>query len=175
MNGPQLAVVYDRIRPDERMLFDALDAAGAEYEKVYAPQFHLEFGATRPSWRVVIERCVSQSRGHAVAAALESAGVHVINPSRVIDVCGNKLVTNSALARAGLPTPRTIVAFDPEEALKAVEAIGYPCVLKPVVGSWGRLLAKLNDRDAAEAVIEHKDTLGGYQHGTYYVQEFVEK
>ena len=175
MSQPLLAVVYDRIRPDEKMLFDALDATGVGYDKVFAPQFSLEFGAARPPWTVVIERCVSQSRGYAIAAALESAGVQVINPSRVIEVCGNKLVTNAALTRAGLPTPRTIVAFDPEEALRAVETIGYPCVLKPVVGSWGRLLAKINDRDAAEAVIEHKATLGGYQHGTYYVQEFIQK
>ena len=48
-------------------------------------------------------------------------------------------------------------------------------VLKPVVGSWGRLLAKINDRDAAEAMLEHKDTLGSYQHCVFYIQEYITK
>jgi len=48
-------------------------------------------------------------------------------------------------------------------------------VLKPLTGSWGRLLAKINDRDAAEALLEHKKTLGGYQHSIFYIQEFIEK
>src|SRR3989442_6455429 len=53
--------------------------------------------------------------------------------------------------------------------------MGFPVVLKPMVGSWGRLLAKINDRDAAEAVLEHKETLGSYQHGIFYIQEYVAK
>ena len=53
--------------------------------------------------------------------------------------------------------------------------MGYPVVLKPAVGSWGRLLAKVNDRDAAEALLEHKTTLGSYQHGIFYIQEYVDK
>jgi len=172
---PELAVVYDRIRPDEKMLFDALDAMGVEHERVYAPQLTVDFTSSRPEWRVVIERCVSQSRGHAVAATLAAFGVDVINPAAVIEACGNKVTTNALLAAAGIPAPRTGVAFDSEAAIKLVEDFGYPAVLKPPVGSWGRLLAKINDRDAAEAVFEHKETLGGYQHHTYYVQEFIAK
>ena len=44
-----------------------------------------------------------------------------------------------------------------------------------MVGSWGRLLARINDRDAAEAVLEHKETLGSYQHSIYYIQEYIKK
>jgi [lysine-biosynthesis-protein LysW]--L-2-aminoadipate ligase len=172
---PELAVVYDRVRPDEKMLFDVLDAMGVEHERVYAPQLTFDFQASRPGWKVVIERCVSQSRGHAVSATLEGFGIEVINPASVIEACGDKVTTNALLTRAGVPTPKTGVAFDAEGALKLVEEFGYPVVLKPPVGSWGRLLAKINDRDAAEAVIEHKETLGGYQHHVYYLQEFVEK
>ncbi|HKI54800.1 MAG TPA: RimK family alpha-L-glutamate ligase, partial [Anaerolineales bacterium] len=58
---------------------------------------------------------------------------------------------------------------------EAIEAFGYPVVLKPVVGSWGRLLAKINDRDAAEAVLEHKYTLGSVQHSVFYIQEYIKK
>jgi [lysine-biosynthesis-protein LysW]--L-2-aminoadipate ligase len=74
-----------------------------------------------------------------------------------------------------VPTPRTIIAFTPESAIEAIEEMGYPVVLKPAVGSWGRLLARVNDRDAAEALLEHKVTLGSFHHGAFYIQEYVEK
>ena len=99
----------------------------------------------------------------------------VINPAHVIELCGDKLATNARLHAAGVPTPRTGVAFDGEAALELIESIGYPVVLKPTVGSWGRMVSKLNDRDAAEAVIEHKEVLGGPQHGIFYVQELIHK
>ncbi|TME83670.1 MAG: RimK family alpha-L-glutamate ligase [Chloroflexi bacterium] len=76
---------------------------------------------------------------------------------------------------AGVPSPRTLIAFTPESALEAIETLGYPVVLKPAIGSWGRLLAKISDRDAAEALLEHKDTLGSYQHAIFYIQEYVDK
>ncbi|AFZ68223.1 lysine biosynthesis protein LysX [Deinococcus peraridilitoris] len=168
------AIIYDRVRPDEKMLFDALDARGIEYDKVYAPQLKLTFGQKVP-WKVALERCVSQSRGHAITSALEGFGVRVVNPSHVIELCGDKLATNARLALHGVPTPRTGVAFTPESALELIEEFGYPVVMKPTVGSWGRLLSKINDRDAAEAVLEHKEVLGGYQHQIFYVQELIRK
>lgn len=172
----ELAVLYDRIRPDEKMLFEALDALGVPYDKVYTPQLRVTFDdAGRMPWRVALERCVSQTRGHAVTRALEGLGVRVVNPSHVIELCGDKLATNAALARDGLPTPRTGVAFDGEAALQLIEEFGYPVVLKPTVGSWGRMVSRLNDRDAAEAIIEHKEVLGGPQHGVFYVQELIRK
>ncbi|GGM08401.1 lysine biosynthesis protein LysX [Deinococcus aerophilus] len=174
----ELAVLYDRIRPDEKMLFEALDALGVPYDKVYVPQLKLTFddaGRAQVPWKVALERCVSQTRGHAVTRALEGFGVRVINPAHVIELCGDKLATNARLHAAGLPTPRTGVAFDGDAALALIEDLGYPVVLKPTVGSWGRMVSRLNDRAAAEAVIEHKEVLGGPQHGIFYVQELIAK
>ncbi|GAA5439957.1 alpha-aminoadipate--LysW ligase LysX [Deinococcus caeni] len=173
-----LAVLYDRIRPDEKMLFEALDDLGVPYDKVYTPQLTVTFeeqGRAAVPWKVAIERCVSQSRGHGVTRALEGFGVKVINPAHVIELCGDKLATNAALHAHGLPTPRTGVAFDGDTALNLIESMGYPVVLKPTVGSWGRMVSRLNDRAAAEAVIEHKEVLGGPQHGIFYVQELINK
>ncbi|WP_293909610.1 lysine biosynthesis protein LysX [Deinococcus sp.] len=173
-----LAIIYDRVRPDEKMLFGALDTLGVPYDKVYAPHLKFTFdaaGAAQVPWKVALERCVSQSRGHAVTRALEAFGVRVINPSHVIELCGDKLATNARLFAAGLPTPRTGVAVDGEAALELIESMGYPVVIKPTVGSWGRMVSKVNDRDAAEAIIEHKEVLGGPQHGIFYVQELIRK
>ena len=91
------------------------------------------------------------------------------------ETCGDKLVTSAALHQAGVPQPKVWLAFTPEAALETIEEIGYPVVLKPVVGSWGRLLSKINDREAAEAVLEHKETLGSVQHSIFYIQEYIAK
>src|SRR5207248_8938703 len=98
-----------------------------------------------------------------------------VNPYRVAEVCGDKMNTTLELIRAGVPTPRVEIAFTPESALDAIERLGYPVVLKPVSGSWGRLLARVNDRDAAEALLEHQETLGSYQHHVHYIQEHIAK
>jgi [lysine-biosynthesis-protein LysW]---L-2-aminoadipate ligase len=171
----KLAVVYDRVREDEKMLWRAMDDLGVQYDKVYAPQLSFDFMGSKPEWDVVIERCVSQSRGYAIAASLEAWGVEVVNPSHVIANCGDKLVTNALLAKYQIPAPRTQVAFEADHALEVIEKMGYPVVMKPPVGSWGRLLSLIRDRDAAETVLEHKEVLGGYQHQIFYIQEIIDK
>jgi [lysine-biosynthesis-protein LysW]--L-2-aminoadipate ligase len=98
-----------------------------------------------------------------------------VNTSAVAATCGDKLMTSVALREHGVPQPEVRVAFTPESALVAIEEMGYPVVLKPAVGSWGRLLAKVNDRDAAEALLEHKTVLGSYHHSIFYIQRYVEK
>ncbi len=173
---PRIAVVYDRLRPEERMLFEAFERLGVAFDQVYAPHQAIVFGeAEEPRYDVVIERCLSQVRGQALSRIYTARGSTVINRPEVIDVCGDKLATNAALASAGVATPRTGVAFTVEAVLELCERFGYPIVLKPVVGSWGRMVSKLSDRDAVEAVLEHKEVLGGPQHKVFYVQEFVRK
>ncbi len=123
----------------------------------------------------VLLRCISHSRAFYLSRWLEHLGVPTVNPHRVVATCGDKFLTSVALAGAGVPQPRTALAFSRGTALAALEELGYPAVLKPLVGSWGRLLARVNDRDAAEAILEHKETLGGYIHSLFYAQEYVEK
>ncbi|HZT98006.1 MAG TPA: RimK family alpha-L-glutamate ligase, partial [Chloroflexota bacterium] len=105
----------------------------------------------------------------------DSGGIRTINTYRATALCDNKFHTTMALQEAGVPTLRTAIAFTPTAALQAIEAMGYPVVLKPTTGSWGRLLAKVNDRDAAEAILEHKETLGSYHHSIFYIQEYLPK
>ena len=174
---PRIAVVYDRLRPEEKMLFDAFDRQGVAFDKLYAPQLVCDFSVLSdlPQYDVILERCVSQTRGLAISRIFTALGARVLNTPEVIEICGDKLATNAALARAGVPTPRTGVAFGTESAVNLAERFGYPVVLKPTVGSWGRMVSKLNDQDALEAVLEHKEVLGGPQHKVFYLQEFVRK
>lgn len=173
-----LAILYDRIRPDERMLFERAEVLGIPFKKVYVPALRMVLGERPPELQgvsVALERCVSQSRGLAVARYLEALGIPVVNRPQVMETCGDKWATSAALHREGLPQPKTALLTDPEEALGLMEDWGYPVVLKPVIGSWGRLVAKINDREAAEALLEHKEVLGGFQHQLFYLQEYVRK
>jgi [lysine-biosynthesis-protein LysW]--L-2-aminoadipate ligase len=105
----------------------------------------------------------------------EAAGVKCVNSYKTATICGDKLLTSVALAEHNVPQPEVRIAFTEESALEAIEEMGYPVVLKPAVGSWGRLLSKVNDRDAAEAILEHKTILGSYHHSIFYIQKYVEK
>ncbi|MDX2008287.1 MAG: lysine biosynthesis protein LysX [Meiothermus sp.] len=173
-----LAILYDRIRPDEEMLFKAADGLGIPFKKIYAKQLRMKLGECPPELEGVscaVERLVSQSKGLAVSRYLGSLGIPVVNEAPVIEVCGDKWATSCALEKAGVPQPTTALATESEKALESIEQMGYPVVMKPVVGSWGRLLSLIRDRDAAETVVEHKEVLGGYQHQLYYMQELVDK
>jgi [lysine-biosynthesis-protein LysW]---L-2-aminoadipate ligase len=173
----RVAVLTSRIRVEEKLLLTALEACGAEVTVVNDADLVLPIavGPVGPPADVWLERSLSAARGLYALRVLEQAGLPTVNSYRTASICVDKLLTTAALSEAGVPQPRTVLAFTAESALEAIEAMGYPVVLKPVVGSWGRLLARINDRDAAEAVLEHKEVLGSYQHGIFYIQEFVAK
>ena len=173
----KIGVLYSRVRVEEKWIFAAMERRGIDYERLddRAISFDLENPEPWRAFDAVLERSISYTSGLYALRLLNSFGVPTVNTAAVAEVCGDKLTTSAMLAKAGVPQPRNVVAFTPEAALDAIEAFGYPVVLKPVVGSWGRLLAKVNDRDAAEAVLEHKSTLGSVQHSVFYIQEFIKK
>jgi [lysine-biosynthesis-protein LysW]--L-2-aminoadipate ligase len=173
----KIGVMCSQVRVEEKMLFAALQERGVDYDRIDPREvvFELVGGNGLDRYDAVLVRCLSHSQAYYITRWLESVGMSAISPHRVVATCGDKLLTSAALQKAGVPIPRTMVAFTPEAALEAIEEIGYPVVLKPLFGSWGRLLAKVSDRYAAEAILEHKKTLGGYQHSIFYIQEYVEK
>ncbi len=177
---PTVAVIVSRIRVEEKLLLQALEANGAHVEVVNDDSLVLPLPADSAMpfpirADVVLERSVSAARGLYALRLLELAGTPTVNRYATAATCWDKLLTTAALAAADVPQPHTRVAFTPESALAAIEELGYPAVLKPIVGSWGRLLARVNDRDAAEAILEHKDVLGSYLHSIYYIQEYIAK
>jgi [lysine-biosynthesis-protein LysW]--L-2-aminoadipate ligase len=171
----RIGMLCSRIRVEEKLLRDALERRGLEVDVVDDRELILTLARPNRRWDAVLERSISQTRGLAITSVLERWGVPVINRHAVTGVCASKLDTSAALEAAGVPTPATTVAFTPEAALVAAEELGYPVVLKPVTGSWGRLLAKINDRDAAEALFEHKAVLGGPEHSIFYLQRHIDK
>ena len=173
----RIALLHTRLRVEERLLADALAARGVEPVLLDLREavFDIHDPGAWSAYDAVLDRSVSLTASLTAVACLESHGIRCINRLDTIEVCSDKLRTSLALARAGIPTPRTLVAADPASALRAIEELGYPVVIKPTVGSWGRLLARVNDRDAAEAILEHRTTLGSVHHHVHYIQEHIDK
>ena len=175
----RIALLASRIRVEEKLLIEALRRRAIEFDII--DDGELLFDLSQPDGRwtaydAVLCRSVSQSRGLAVVYVLEQWGVPVCNTAAVTATCNDKLLTTLALMRNGVQVPGTLLAFDAGVAVQGIEqTMNYPVVFKPTTGSWGRLLARINDRDAAEAVLEHQETLGGYQHHIHYIQEYVSK
>ena len=173
----KVGVLYSRVRVEEKWIFEGLEKRGIDYEKIDDRQaiFNLANPGPWAKYDVVMERSLSFKNGLYATQILNGWGIPTVNMSHVAATCGDKLATSVALNRAGIPQPNVWVAFTPEAALEIIDQIGYPVVLKPVIGSWGRLLSKINDRDAAEAILEHKETLGSTQHSVFYIQEYIQK
>ncbi|WP_254522028.1 lysine biosynthesis protein LysX [Natrinema caseinilyticum] len=173
-----VGILYSRIRKDEKLLLNELRERDHEVTKIDVRKQTFDISTVPDGFDdldIVVDRCLATSRSLYATQFLEAYGIPVVNSHETADVCADKVKNSLALEAAGVPTPATKVAFTKETAMEAIEDFGYPCVLKPVVGSWGRLMAKIDSRDAAEAILEHKATLGHYEHKVFYVQEFVEK
>lgn len=185
MSPIRVGLVCSRVRVEEKMLLEAFsrrpeaDVVRIDDDLIQAPLVGSVEAASPAAdlhgCDVVLLRGLGHYRQLALARLVEAWGLPVVNPADVVDTCGDKLRTTLALAAAGVPTPAARVAFTVEAALAAIEELGYPCVVKPTVGSWGRLVARLSSRDAAEAVLEHKVLLGGPLHNVLYLQAYVEK
>lgn len=171
----KVGFLHSLIRKEEKLLVDEFKRRDG-VELVMLDDRTLNFDlTTRPDVDVIIERSINHSRAMHALRLFENLGIRCINTSDVARICGDKILTSVALDDFDVAQPPIRVAFTEESALNAIEDIGYPAVLKPVVGSWGRLLSKVNDRDAAETVLEHKSILGSYHHSIFYVQKYMEK
>jgi [lysine-biosynthesis-protein LysW]--L-2-aminoadipate ligase len=168
---PHIGVLFSRVRVEEKWIFAALEKRAVDYERLddRTISFDLEQPQPWQTFDAVLERSISNTSGLNATRLLNAFGVPTVNSAAVAEVCGDKLMTSARFAQAGVPQPHVKIAFTADAALEAIESMGYPVVLKPVVGSWGRLLAKVNDRDAAEAA------LGSTQHSVFYIQEYIQK
>lgn len=172
----KVGFLHSILRKEEKYLLDEFrKRPDVELEKIDDREQVFFLNQNNYDYDVVIERCVNHSRAVHALKIFSDSGIPTVNTPEVAEVCGSKFLTTQALIKAGIPTPKCFLAFTPEAAIEAMEKLGYPCVIKPTTGSWGRLISKINDRDSAEAVLEHKAILGSYHHSIFYIQEYIEK
>jgi [lysine-biosynthesis-protein LysW]---L-2-aminoadipate ligase len=174
-DGFRLGIFLTIVRPEEKAILAAAEARGVAVDRL--DDDRVTFGLDRPPGLpdVVLNRSVSHTRSVYATRCLAHYGVPTVNAPEVVDLAGDKIRASLRLHERGVPTPRTVVALSEEAAMKAIEEIGYPAVLKPAVGSWGRLMAKVDSREQAEQIVEHKSALGSPMHSIFYVQEFIAK
>jgi len=171
----RVGFLFTRLRVEEKYLLEELDKyPEVEIIRINDGNTFFDINQLPEPLDILFERSISYSRGLYISRIFEAHGIPVVNSAQVAERCGDKYITSQILTNAGIPTPQVFMAFDEESALQAIETMGYPCVLKPVVGSWGRLLAKVENREMAEALIEHKASLGVH-HQVFYIQEYINK
>jgi [lysine-biosynthesis-protein LysW]--L-2-aminoadipate ligase len=171
----RIGFLYSRLRVEEKLLLAELESRpDVDVIRINDGRQYFDISHLPSAVDVLFERSISHSRGLYISRIFEAHGIPVMNPSSVAERCGDKYITSQILVRKGIPTPRVLMAFDKDAALEATNELGYPCVLKPVVGSWGRLLARIDSLEMAEAVIEHKASLGVH-HQVFYAQEYINK
>ncbi len=170
-----LAVLASRTRFEERRIFEALERRGVPFQHLDPRALWFDLHGAPPPYCGAISRELAHTRALYAARLLQAKGIPSVNSAAVIQTCGDKLLTSLALVAAGLPTPRTAVALSTAGAAEAIEALGYPVVLKPLVGSWGRLAARVRDQEAALALLEHRQALPNPQQHVVYAQEHVDK
>ena len=169
--------MYDQLRPDERLIIDAAKREGMDLALYDTDQLAWDVTGQQDGIELAdafLQRCMSYFRSIHVTATLEARGKPVVNSFKASSTCGDKLIASLALSRAKIPTPRTFLAFTRDASLKALDQIGYPAVLKPVVGSWGRLVAQLKDSESATAILEPREYMHPIQQ-VYYIQEKIKR
>ncbi len=172
-----IGLVYTRLRTEERMIADALQQRGCAVELYKDAELVLPLARKAPpgGCGLFLMRSMSLTRARYLASILEVQGARVLNDARTITTCGDKVLTTLALAAQGISVPWSFVGFEEGACLEEVERRGYPVVTKPAVGSWGRQVARLDGRDAAEAVLEMRFSMGGAQEHVALVQQYVDK
>ena len=169
-----IGILASRIRLEEKLLVKEARKRNELNLTIVDPREFTWNDSNLSELDVLLDREISQSRAYHIMELLSNTGITLVNDFETVQICGDKAFTSVQLKKYGIPTPDFRVAFDKESALKAVEEIGYPAVVKPVDGSWGRMVSKVNNRESAEATLEHKSHLESHYHSIYYVQDFVE-
>ena len=174
----KICIVFDRLRTEEKLLQKKAEELGYDTSMIDAKITSFDTDSKAENYEfgdVVLERCVSYYRGLHFTACLEFMDIPVINKFDVANTCGNKMITSMLLKKNNIPTPKTYFSFTAEAALENFEKIGYPLVIKPIIGSWGRSVMPIKDKDTAEAVIENRQVTDGPQDRIYYLQEMIDR
>ncbi|MUN28187.1 lysine biosynthesis protein LysX [Sulfuracidifex metallicus] len=170
----KLALVVDIIRQEEKMLINALNSRKVNYDVINASMEPLPFNKAMGRYDVAIIRTISMYRGLYASAVLESAGVHTINSTDAITICGDKILTYSKLFKENIPIPDSLISMSPDSTMKAYEEMTFPVIDKPPIGSWGRMVSLIRDIMEGKTIIEHREMLGNAALKVHIVQEYIQ-
>ncbi len=174
----KICIVFDRLRSEEKMLEKEASNLGHDTSMIDAKITQINTDSNKNDFdfgNIVLERCVSYFRGLHFTACLEFMDVPVINEFQVAINCGNKMFMTLLLKKHNIPTPKTYFSFSKDAAIENIEKVGYPLVIKPIIGSWGRGVMQVKDRDTIDAIIETRELTDGPHDRIYYFQELIKR
>lgn len=179
-SGLKLGVLVSWLRQEEKLILASARARGMEVTPIFDRNLTLNLSAPTAKESgididVLLDRSVAHSRAGYTLWAMQRWGIPTLNTADSVSICDDKARASMVLEAAGIPSPKTFVAYSVESAIAACEQLGYPAVMKPVAGSWGRLISKVNGPDQARAIIAQKSEHGSILHEIFYIQEFIEK
>lgn len=170
-----ISVAYDLLRWEEKDLISKIRSSGHKLAPIYLKDFSATLNDISMESDAVVQRSVSHKRALLSSAIFEGANIFTVNNANTINLCQNKLISSMMLLKAGIRTPKTAIAFDENTALAVAKQIGYPVVVKPIEGSWGRMVAKADNEENLRTIIEYHKYTSTYFNSVFMIQEFVNK
>jgi [lysine-biosynthesis-protein LysW]--L-2-aminoadipate ligase len=173
----KLGILHTGIRQDEKLLQESAKKLKVGVDFIDVRKIILDPSQSYKweEYDCLLERCISTIRGNAAIDFFSNLDLPIINSKEVVSICNDKFQTASVLNSKGVPHARSVLVFDEEQAKEAVKSFGgYPVVIKSREGSWGRMIAKVNDEDSLEAILDHRKYMN-LQHQAILIQEYILK
>ena len=178
----KLDILFDKLRFEEKALYNTAVKKGIDVRLVDSRNIiidtddldsnEFEFGD------VLLQRSISHFRGQFLTYCLELCGYNVINSSRIGEICGNKLLTSMILKKSDIPTPKSYFSFNSDSAFNFISTIDLeqnPLVFKPVIGSWGRGVFPVRNKEIGKIIVEMRQESTSPFSSIFYFQELIHR
>jgi [lysine-biosynthesis-protein LysW]---L-2-aminoadipate ligase len=169
-------ILFDSLRWEEKSIIETAKKNDINLKAIDCRELVLFLNHENKEFenKVILQRCVSYFKSMHSTAALEGLGARMINSLYTSIMCGNKLFSHMELQKHGIATPNAFCTFSTPSAIEGINRFGYPVVIKPTIGSWGRLIGLLNDEEAVKTVLEDREHMFPIYH-INYLEEFVKR
>jgi len=98
----------------------------------------------------------------------------LFNSADTISLFGQKVQTDAWLKTHGFPAIPSILAYSEATALQAAEILGFPLVVKPSIGGFGKLVQVIRDEEELRNVCEYILGFAPASHKCFYLQQYVD-
>jgi [lysine-biosynthesis-protein LysW]--L-2-aminoadipate ligase len=173
-----LGIVLNRVSFEEKQIILACKELGINVEQIKNEELFLQLNAEKdPQIKsdVLLQRSLSTIRAIYSTAILETKGYKVVNNYNAVSISADKLLTTLLLEKHKIPSPKTFVGFTGEAVMASAEKyLNYPMVTKPIIGSWGRMVAKIESNNHLSSIVESKEVMGDLFQKIHYFQEFID-
>ncbi|MBC8157031.1 lysine biosynthesis protein LysX [Armatimonadetes bacterium] len=174
----RICIIYDKLRFEEKKIYYDIQQKGFDATLVDGKSLIFDTELSKSDSRfgdIILQRVISYNRGLHLTYCLEQIGLPVVNSFSVSEICGNKLITSLILKKNNVPTPKTTFAFSTESARECMKKLGYPLVVKPIIGSWGRGVYQIKDQSMADMMLDSRQENDNSFSRIYYFQELIDR